>query len=389
MRLGILYLITISAGLHAFVLGSEFLVTEFGAKLDGVSDDTNAFQKALDALPDKGVLRIPAGEAILSGELLLKNKTVVIEGSGSGVTRLSWTAKGGLHLLESRTWSESNGAKASWGLKGINFITRVPDGGTGVFADFTSSDRLSPAIDIEGCQFTGWEGGYWTKSFHGHNAHLGRLEDCNFRGDDKTHSHIHLTGNSTCFVIDSCHGMKSQYGVLVEGKTEGVTISQCYFVRNQYGFVINIEEGGEPMFNVMNSHASSGIYAIWLKNGRSSSIVGNCLILARCSNYKDGPASREGIRIEGELAKDVILTSNTIQITDKEFSDTFTGIRVVSCNGVIIANNTIANNSTTDDDFGIRIEPKVRQPSCSGNVFHLKSDRHMLDGSNPRQGREH
>jgi hypothetical protein len=363
------------------VVGLEFLVTDFGAKMDGVSDDTLAFQKALDALPDKGVLRIPAGEAILSEVLRLKNKTIVIEGSGSGVTRLCWIRKGGLHLLETRTWRESNGEKASWEVKGINFQTRVPDGGIALFADFTSSDRLSPAIDIEGCQFTGEEGGYWTKSFHGHNAHLGRVEDCNFRGDDKTHSHIHLTGNSTCFIIDSCHGMKSQYGILVEGKTEGVTISKCYFVRNQYGFVLNIEEGGEPMFNVINSHASSGIYAIWIKNGRSSSIVGNCLILARCSNYKDGPKSREGIRIEGKLAKDIIVSSTTIQITDKEFLDTFTGIRAVSCNGLIVANNTISNNSSTDDDYGIRIERKVRQPSCSGNVFHLHSDRLILSHS--------
>ncbi len=375
MRLVTLCLITISSLVYSSVFAAEILVTDFGAKLDGGNDDTIAFQNALDALPDKGVLRIPAGDSILSDTLVLKNKTVVIEGSGSGVTRLCWIQKGGLHLIETRTWNKSNGGKASWRVEGINFLSRVPDAGTALFADFMSSDRLSPAIDIEDCRFSGEKGGNWSKSFHGHNAHLGRLANCNFRGSERTHSHIHLTGNSTCFIIDSCHGMKSIYGVLVEGKTEGVTISKCYFVQNQYGYALNIEEGGEPMFNVMNSHASSGIYAIWIKNGRSSSIVGNCLILARCSNFKDGPKSREGIRIEGKLAKDVILTSNTVQITDKAFFDTFTGIRAVSCNGLIVANNTIANNSSTDDDYGILIENKVRQPTCSGNVFHLHSDR--------------
>lgn len=354
----------------------EILVTDFGARMDGVTDDTVAFQKALDALPDKGVLRIPAGDALLSKKLELSNKTAVIRGEGSGVTRLVWTAKGGLHLVETRTWSESNGQKASWEVQGIAFVTRVPDAGTALFADFKTSDRINPAVVVENCRFEGeTTSANWSKSFHGHNAHIGRMAGCNFRGADTTEAHVHLSGNSTCFIIDSCHGMKSVYGVLVEGKTEGVTISKCYFVQNGYGYVLNIEEGGEPMFNVMNSHASSGVYTIWIKNGRSSSIVGNALFMNRCGKYPDAPKSREGIRIEGNLAKDIILTANTIQITDKQFFDTFTGIRAVSCNGIIVTNNTIANNSSTDDDYGIVIEEKVSQPICAGNIFHLHSDR--------------
>ncbi len=359
---------------------TEFLVTDFGATMDGATDDTEAFQRALNAVPDKGVLRIPSGQAMLSGVLELKNKTVVIKGAGSGVTRLIWNDTGGLHLIETRKWSESLGQKASWRVQGIAFMTRVDGGGTALFADFTSSDRLNPAIDIEDCRFEGESGSAsWTTSFHGHNAHLGRISGCNFRGADSTRVHIHLTGNSTCFVIDACHGMKSEYGVLVEGKTEGVTISKCYFVQNAYGFTLNIEEGGEPMFNVMNSHASSGIYPIWIKNGRSSSIVGNALFMNRCGRYPDGPHSREGIRIEGKLAKDVIITANTIQITDKAFFGTFTGIRAVSCNGVSISNNTVANNSSTDDDIGILIEDRVRQPVVCGNVFHLHSEKKVIN----------
>ena len=131
----------------------------------------------------------------------------------------------------------------------------------------------------------------------------------------------------------------------------------------------------------MNSHASSGVYAVWIKNGRSSSIVGNSLFLARCSKYKDGPLSREGIRIEGKNAKDIIVSACTVQITDKEFHDVFTGIHAIAGNGLIIANNTVSNNSTTTDDYGIVIENKVKQPLCSGNIFHLKSDRTVVNPS--------
>ncbi|MCF7849418.1 MAG: hypothetical protein K9M45_11265 [Kiritimatiellales bacterium] len=361
----------------------EIDVRDFGAKMDGATDDTVAFQRALDALPDGGVLKIPAGQAVLSKELMLKNKTAVLRGAGSGVTRLVWTNAGGLHLLETRTWTESKARKASFSVHGIAFTTRVENGGTALFADFTSSDRLDPSFSVQDCRFEGVGAkACWTQSIHGHNAHIGRITQCNFRGaSSTTKAHIHLTGNSTCFIIDSCHGMNSTYGVLVEGTTEGVAISNCFFVHNAYGFVLNIAEGGEPMFNVMNSHAASGIYPVWIKNGRSSSLVGNCLILSQCSKYKDGPKSREGIRIEGKLAKDIVVSACTIQITDKDFSDTFTGIHAMACNGLILANNTVANNSGTKDDNGLVLEREVHQGVCSGNVFHLRSSRNMVDRS--------
>jgi len=364
----------------------EMDVTDFGARMDGITDDTVAFQKALDALPERGVLKIPAGKALLSKSLVIKNKTAVIQGAGSGVTRLVWTKAGGLHLIETRTWRESSGEKAAFFVRDIAFMTGTKSGGTALFANFRSSDRLNPSFSVWNCRFEGCDANaYWAESIHAHNAHIGRIVQCTFRGasdlTDTTGVHIHLTGNSTCFTIDSCHGMNSIYGVLVEGTTEGVTISKCFFVHNTYGFVLNIVEGGEPMFNVMNSHAASGVYPVWIRNGRSSSLMGNCLILRQCSKYRAVPQSREGIRIEGKRAKDIVVSACTIQITDKLFSGTFTGIRAVACNGLILANNTVANNSGTDDDYGIVIEKGVLKEVCSGNVFHLRSNRKIVNRS--------
>ena len=129
MRYIVACLLSAVCVIHAFAIEQEFLVTDFGAKLDGVTDDTVAFQTALDALPDKGVLRIPAGDAILSEALILTNKTIVISGSGSGVTRLIWMKKGGLYLMETRKWNETDGQKASWRVQGIAFVTSVADAG--------------------------------------------------------------------------------------------------------------------------------------------------------------------------------------------------------------------------------------------------------------------
>ena len=107
--------------------------------------------------------------------------------------------------------------------------------------------------------------------------------------------------------------------------------------------------------------------------------MGNCLILRRCSAYKAGPRSREGIRIEGKQAKDIIVSACTIQITDKDFSGTFSGIHAIACNGLILANNTVANNSEADDDNGLVLEKDVHQGVYSGNVFHLRSGRKVIN----------
>ena len=144
---------------------------EYGAEMDGVTDDTAAFQDALNALADGGVLDISAGTALLSAPLTVKNKSCTIHGAGPFATILRWTSGNGIACSESRTKPQTNGDPTSW--------------------------------QITGCYFRG-----------------GRRE-----GKTTSH-HIHLTGNSTTFMIENCHGMISRYGILAEGVTEGVTISK-------------------------------------------------------------------------------------------------------------------------------------------------------------------
>lgn len=356
----------------------EVNVRDFGAKMDGVADDTAAFQRALDDLPHCGVLHIPAGTAVLTGKLSLSEKTATIRGAGSASSRLLWKAPGGFHLSESRTWNEAKGEKASWDVSGLSFLTSATSAGTALHVDFKTHDRVNLAVSIRDCRFESvGASGYWSKSVHVHNGHLGRIVDSTFRSlptpEATTSHHIHLSGNSTSFAIDRCHGNNSTTGVLVEGQTEGVVISSSFFVHNRYGYVLNIEKGGEPMFDLFESHASSAVHALWIKNGRSSSIVGNCFILAHGSKYRDAPDQRACVRIEGVNAKDIIVSANTIQITDKEFHSVFQGVHVEQCNGVIIANNTIANNSTAKKDMGVWIGPGVRGAVVDGNVFHLET----------------
>lgn len=88
----------------SLVLAEPINVRDFGAVGDGVADDTEAVQKALNALasPDRGKLVIPTGEYRITDTLKLEGKAgrdSVIVGEGKS-TRLFWAGEAGETLLE-------------------------------------------------------------------------------------------------------------------------------------------------------------------------------------------------------------------------------------------------------------------------------------------------
>jgi hypothetical protein len=96
----VLFVITamalVSAAWAAGVPGSTS-ATAFGAKGDGVTDDTAAIQKALDSLTNGGVVHLAAGSYLISGELKVPAGTTLL-GEGArwenSATRLIVPKKG-------------------------------------------------------------------------------------------------------------------------------------------------------------------------------------------------------------------------------------------------------------------------------------------------------
>ena len=360
---------------------SVFEVTpnEYGAKMDGVTDDTTAFQNALNALPDGGVLNITAGTALLSAPLTIKDKSCTIRGAGLFATKLRWTSGSGISCSESRTREETDGDPASWQITGIRFETASADSGTALSLRYEHSGRVTPSVIVRDCSFQPWHGGYWTKSISVENGHLGQITGCYFRGGRgegkaTTSHHVHLTGNSTTFMIENCHGMISRYGILVEGVTEGVTISKCFFVMNAYGYTLNVD--GEPMFDIFQSHAASHVHPLWIKNGRSSAIIGNMFVLRKYDDFlglRDSDNPPAIVLIEGKTVKDVVVTGCTLNMNDKSLGGEggkFLGIDIRNGNGVIIADNSIEHNSSFPS--GIRVSKFAKNVSIKDNISEKK-----------------
>lgn len=93
----------LEAAIASVKLSGTVTVTEFGAKGDGVTDDTNAIQRAIDATPNGGVLQIPAGTYVLSSAVKASNKTIALHILGTLKDRFqSWTENANDTTLEGK-----------------------------------------------------------------------------------------------------------------------------------------------------------------------------------------------------------------------------------------------------------------------------------------------
>ena len=90
-------------------------VTDFGAKGDGYTDDTAAFQRALQAGAGK-VIHVPAGRFVLSDIFKIRTSNLVLRGAGAGQTVFTFTKN--LETLEPRPVKNDGGTPTidwSWG----------------------------------------------------------------------------------------------------------------------------------------------------------------------------------------------------------------------------------------------------------------------------------
>lgn len=79
------------------VLSGLFSVLDFGARCDGLTDDTVAFSRAVHAAQPSGIIRIPAATCVVSSSIVLGDDTglggttfLSLEGITPGVSAIQW-----------------------------------------------------------------------------------------------------------------------------------------------------------------------------------------------------------------------------------------------------------------------------------------------------------
>ncbi len=115
-------------------------VRDYGAKGDGASDDTKAFQKALKALTHPGVLSIPEGSYRITASLELASGTV-LRGEGSDKSKLVFDLKkSSKPCIDFTTYNSK-----AW----VNLAQDVAAGATTITVANASGFSLGDMVEIE------------------------------------------------------------------------------------------------------------------------------------------------------------------------------------------------------------------------------------------------
>ena len=355
------------------------------AAMDGVTDRTDLLQRMIDELPDGGVLTLPPGTLILSKPVMVRAKSLTLRGAGAFATRLRWIARGGLYFSDTRTWGDTKGKLASWEVSDLLFEAALSNAGVALSLA-PQSERLTPSINVHNCDFEPVASGqYWNTCIDVHGAHLGQISSCYFCGNTDSRAtaadpqatttyEIKISGNSTTFQIENCHGQKSIYGILVTDHTEGANISKCYFVDCAYGYVFHTDDGGRPMFYVSQSHAAVSVYPLWIYNARSSWVDGNLFVLRGYSSkvLRSAAGGASMIKIDGDLVKAIHVTGNSLEMNDKEMKEALVGIDVTGGRDLLVTGNTITDNFPATGETGIRFGEKTGSSLIADNIISLK-----------------
>lgn len=224
---------------------------DYGAKGDGISDDTEAFNNAINAVPDGGTLYVPAGsyridacQSIrLRSNMTLKmdpdTKLMAIPNGARGYDIIKLTDLSNIWIYGGQLWGERynhTGNEGEWGH------------GIGIYD--------SSYINIKGVKiYYCWGDGIYLGTQHESDPNAGcsniSIEDCVLSDNRRnnlsivTGDNVSITNSEFC----NANGTDPQVGIDIETNDENavnehILIDNCIFSGNQKGSIYIIAPGG-------------------------------------------------------------------------------------------------------------------------------------------------
>lgn len=223
---------------------------DYGAKGDGISDDTEAFNNAINAVPDGGTLYVPAGsyridacQSIrLRSNMTLKmdpdTKLMAIPNGARGYDIIKLTDLSNIWIYGGQLWGERynhTGNEGEWGH------------GIGIYD--------SSYINIKGVKiYYCWGDGIYLGTQHESDPNAGcsniSIEDCVLSDNRRNNLSIVAADNVSITNSEFCNanGTDPQVGIDIETNNENVVnehilIENCIFSGNQKGSIYIIAPG--------------------------------------------------------------------------------------------------------------------------------------------------
>lgn len=323
-----------------------FDITEFGAVGDGVTDSTDAIQKAMDAAKDcMGKVVVPPGKYIVKGNLRLRGEGVSLEGSSA--------------------WSFRNDGASVFILNNDNAECMIDiSGAFGCMIKGMSLNGRKLGKNIHGIKL------YWEHYNGGGQEDTPTIDDCrigNFSGDglhlehvwcfSVRHSMIYTNGGSglcvsgwDAFIIDNWFTNNAKAG-----------ISDC-------GYVASITATG----NRVEWNRTAGF---WFERGDSFNFTGNFFDRTYGPSLKLG--SDDG---EFNLAS---CTGNVFRRSgayDNPHSDKYWSSHMIlnNCTGCVFTGNTMKVGAGDGGTMPISPDYGVIMKNCKDSIL---KDNAMRNGS--------
>ena len=311
-------------------------VKTFGAKGDGVTDDSAAFNTALKNLNGR-ILFVPKGTYIIKETILIPSNTAI---AGDGETSILKACNGfpvGDDIL--KIYNQSNISITNIAVDGNSAINNKAAGHSHIDGVHLLDIWNASNITVEKCHFK--DNIYSAiRLINGNTNSV--IRKCTFRNLDC--GVIALgAGNVTGLTIDGCafngHDNSESISLFGTGHYSDITISNNIMKNKKVGHAIYCAKGTIDNIKILNNQLFDNCYSIKLDRVNTATIAGNYINNSNSLNTNGG----KGIMVTN--CSNIEIYSNTVTKTCAQ------AIYILASSNVNVYSNSVVNCGYLSPDF--------------------------------------
>ena len=341
-------------------------IKEYGAKGDGVTNDTAAFNTALAS---EKAIYIPAGTYIINDTLRVDDKNVTMIGEGERLSVLKFMGQGNNgHGIDWQDNKATPGPDHSLILEKLKLVAGITMNGSPVnVKNVATHGGIDPAVSIENVIAVhnfGTTG--WTQGFNFESCRNSNIIECIFNGTDGLSNYGYkFLGNCLDTKAERCQasGLTTGGGqaFIVEGTCEGIQIISALVIACKVG-VDHVTTGMEPWLSVIGCHFNTREFGIRMSKTQQS-IISNNLFYANDQDNYEVDYIGVNINANSENAYNNI-SDNVFHGLGRAVSADEIGIRLQHGDSTVIADNVFIGVNT-----GIQVQAAATNTTLSDNRY--------------------
>ncbi|SEE85842.1 right-handed parallel beta-helix repeat-containing protein [Ruania alba] len=366
-------------------------VRDHGAVGDGVTDDSAAFQQALDAIvaAEEGCLYVPPGNYLFDHRVTVTagRLNVSIVGAGQGVSNLFSDNSDGVLSIET-------GRQGQVTVTDLSFFSMRAGGGTALEAIRPIGDRHNRTMTIRNVEMRGvaLNNDYFDYGLRAISQVNPLVTNVIFAGPfaggvnrDRTDDSLLYAATCGIFidecyapVVENCYVWSAFTGYrLVTERTEpapeGGWFYNCSAVGVRVGFEVRTPNSLEPGTAIERCHANGRDIGIHIN--RAQFTITNCLL------YNSLPGDDFTPETAPEYT-DILVESGWLgtishNIFRQPFNLNRTGVRIADQQNDVTGDPShllISGNHFTSPGTAISVAPNATRVNVTGNMFHTEPD---------------